>query len=100
MITIMKEKATVNKKRKKDIDCGSILILIFLLVFGISTAIFCGIMERNRSKDNWNNGYCKCGGKLDFESVDKHYGYFSCEECANIIYIDKGYLRNIDILND
>jgi hypothetical protein len=99
MIMIMKEKATVNKKRKKDKDY-SILILIFLLLFGISAAIFSGIVERNRSKDNWNNGYCKCGGKLDFESVDKHYGYFSCEECANIIYIDKGYLHNIDILND
>jgi len=96
---IIKEKATINKKKRKDRDY-SILILIFLLLFGISAAVFSGMIERNRSKDNWNNGYCKCGGKLDFESADKHSGYFSCEECGKIITIDKGYLYNMDMLNN
>ena len=51
MITIMKEKATINKKRKKDRDY-SILILILIILFAILAAIFSGVMERNRSKDN------------------------------------------------
>ena len=72
----------------KDIIIEIITILI-LCIFGIGLAILCVRCRDKESEEEYNNGYCPCGGHYEYvESVGHRYSttyIYSCDKCGHKI---------------
>ena len=66
-----------------------LLCLIGIVILLIGGGIGLALLAEHQEDKKWNDGYCSCGGKLQFEQVVGHaytttYMY-SCEDCGNYV---------------
>lgn len=73
---------------KDDIN---LLIVIFAVIIIILIAIYGHEYEKN--KNEWNNGYCSCGGhwkyKQSVEDGDNTTYIYRCDNCGKTIEVEE-----------
>ena len=68
-------------------DNINLLIIILAAIILILLAIYGHEYEKN--KNEWNNGYCSCGGHWKYEqSVEDTYIY-RCDNCGKTIEVEE-----------
>ena len=71
---------------------GFATIIVVVVLAVLTCFLVYTVIEKHDSKV-WNNGYCTCGGKWEYEQAVGHRGSTSyiyvCDKCGNRIEISE-----------
>lgn len=74
------------------------IIMFILLIICVIITIHIGKVVENRQVEEWNNGYCACGGHWRYEQAIGHASdttyLYMCEKCGERIEFRKEIVEN------
>ena len=77
-------------RRYNGVDFNIIAWSIFIVcVFILVVTFICNFIMNSNEKKKWNDGYCSCGGKWEYEQAVGHYYsthyIYVCDTCGKRI---------------